>query len=247
MSSKLLIVTEKDMAAQKIAAILGESVQVTRHGSGRQKVSSYAFTYNGREAVAIGLRGHVMRTAFPEKYRRWSLKNLLEMIREPSLAWVVDGGSVSILAALRTAARGADELIVATDFDREGELIGHEALQILRGEALRRHGDGEVRKKRPRKGAAKAAPEPAPVPEPEPEEDAGEQRVKPMLPPGVVDRHHRVRYSALIEEDVRAAFEKQVTLDFNLADAARARQDIDLLWGAVLSRFFSLASYRYGA
>ena len=37
------------------------------------------------------------------------------------------------------------------------------------------------------------------------------------------------------------------TVDFDLADAARARQDIDLLWGAVLSRFFSLAAYRYGA
>ena len=34
MSSKLLIVTEKDMAAQKIAAILGESVQVTAASPG---------------------------------------------------------------------------------------------------------------------------------------------------------------------------------------------------------------------
>jgi DNA topoisomerase-1 len=245
MSEKLLIVTEKDMAAQKIAAILGDHVEVTRHGSGKQKVSSYAFTYEGRPAVAIGLRGHVMHTAFPERYRRWSLKNLLDMIRDPDFAWIVDGGSVSVLAALRAAAKGADELIVATDYDREGELIGHEALQILRGAALRHHQDGEVKPARKGKGKAKAA-EAAP-PEPESAQEVGEQRVKPMLPAGVVDRHHRVRYSALIAEDVLAAFAKPATVDFDLADAARARQDIDLLWGAVLSRFFSLASYRYGA
>jgi DNA topoisomerase-1 len=246
MSEKLLIVTEKDMAAAKIAAILGDHVEVTRHGSGKQKVSSYAFTYEGRPAVAIGLRGHVMHTTFPERYRRWSLKNLLDMIRDPDFAWIVDGGSVSVLAALRAAAKGADELIVATDFDREGELIGHEALQILRGSALRHHQDGEVKPAR-RSKAAKAKAADAPPPAIESAAEAGEQRVKPMLPAGVVDRHHRVRYSALIAEDVLAAFAKPVTVDFDLADAARARQDIDLLWGAVLSRFFSLASYRYGA
>ena len=66
------------------------------------------------------------------------------MIRDPDFAWVVDGGSATVLAALRAAAKGAEELIVATDFDREGELIGHEALQILRGAALRHHQDGEA-------------------------------------------------------------------------------------------------------
>jgi DNA topoisomerase-1 len=239
MPGKLLIVTEKDMAAQKIAAILGDRVEVTRHGSGRQKINSYAFRAGDRTVVAIGLRGHVMHTTFPERYRRWSLRNLLQIIREPDFAWIVDGGSASVLAALRAAARGADELIVATDFDREGELIGHEALQILRGAALRRHTDGPV----PRVSGSRRAEPPAAAETVEP----GEQHVKPMLPPEVVDRHHRVRYSALIAEDVKAAFAKPVTVDFDLADAARARQDIDLLWGAVLSRFFSLASYRYGA
>ena len=239
MPQKLLIVTEKDMAAQKIAAILGGRPQVTRHGSGRQKVNSYAFHIDGREAVAIGLRGHVMHTSFPERYRRWSLKNLLEIIHTPDFAWTVDGGSATVLAALRAAAKGADELIIATDFDREGELIGHEALQILRGSALRRHSDGVAPK--PRRSAGKAATA-APAGAAD-----GEVHVKPMLPAEVVDRHHRVRYSALIDEEVKAAFAKPTTLDFDLADAARARQDIDLLWGAVLSRFFSLASYRYGA
>jgi DNA topoisomerase-1 len=238
MPDKLLIITEKDMAARKIADILGGPVDVTRHGSGRQKVSSYSFEWDGRPVVAIGLRGHVMRTAFPERYKRWSLKNLREIIREPDFAWVVDGGAQTVTGALRAAAKGAAQVIIATDFDREGELIGREALAILSGEALKRHpaDDGT-------KGKKKAAAEEAE----RPPEDDGTPQLRAMLPRAVVDRHHRVRYSALIAEEVRAAFAKPTTLDFDLAGAARARQDIDLLWGAVLSRFISLASYRYGS
>ncbi len=75
-----LIVTEKDSAARKIAEILGGKVAVKEHGRGRQKVKSYHFTYDGDDAVAIGLRGHVMETVFPNTYRRWSLKYLGDMI-----------------------------------------------------------------------------------------------------------------------------------------------------------------------
>ena len=71
-----LIVTEKDSAAQKIAQILGGNVQVKEHGRGRQRVKSYAFEWQGKPTVSVGLRGHVMETIFPNTYRRWSLKYL---------------------------------------------------------------------------------------------------------------------------------------------------------------------------
>ena len=154
-----LIVTEKDSAARKIAEILGGRVSVREHGRGRQKVRSYAFEWDGAPATAIGLRGHVMESVFPNTYRRWSLKYLEKMIREPDLAWMVDGGAASTLAALRTAAKGADELFIATDYDREGELIGHEALMILRGDALKRHpGDRPEKGKKAGRAAAEADP-----------------------------------------------------------------------------------------
>ena len=238
-----LIVTEKDSAARKIAEILGGRVSVQEHGRGRQKVRSYGFEWNGAAATAIGLRGHVMESAFPNTYRRWSLKYLDKMIREPDLAWVVDGAAAGTMAALRTAAKGADELYIATDYDREGELIGHEALAILRGEALKRHpGDRPEKAKKAGRagGEAKVAVTAATNGEPG-------ARVKAMLPAKVVDRHHRARYSALTPAEVEAAFDKPATVDFNLAEAARSRQDIDLIWGAVLTRFMSLASYRYGS
>jgi DNA topoisomerase-1 len=238
-----LIVTEKDTAAKKIAQILGGSAEVREHGRGRQKVRSYSFTWQGDPAVAIGLRGHVMETVFPQSYKRWSLKTLGEMIRRPDLAWVVDGGAVSTVAALRTVAKGADQVIIATDYDREGELIGQEALEILRGDAHLRHpadpADGGKKGRGKRASGAKTAPAAAPAP--------ADPKVKPMLPAAVVDRHHRARYSALTPEEVNAAFAKLSTVDFNLAEAAHSRQDIDLTWGAVLTRFMSLASYRYGS
>jgi DNA topoisomerase-1 len=237
-----LIVTEKDSAAKKIAQILGGAATVREHGRGRQKVRSYSFDWQGDAAVAIGLRGHVMETVFPRSYKRWSLKTLGDMIREPDLAWVVDGGAVSTVAALRTVAKGADQVIIATDYDREGELIGHEALAILRGEALQRHpadpADGGKKGGRGRRAAGDKPAAPAAPADP---------KVKPMLPAAVVDRHHRARYSALTPEEVNAAFAKLSTVDFNLAEAAHSRQDIDLIWGAVLTRFMSLASYRYGS
>ena len=245
-----LIVTEKDSAARKIAEILGGKVTVKEHGRGRQKVRSYHFTQDGAEAVAIGLRGHVMETVFPNTYRRWSLKYLGDMIEKPDLAWVVDGGAAGTLAALRVVAKGADEVVIATDYDREGELIGHEALEILRGDALKRHpNDKPEKKKRAKAGAGgrgKAAAEPPAAP-PREKADNGDPHVKPMVKAATVDRHVRVRYSALTPEEVKAAFAKPSTVDFNLAEAAHSRQDIDLIWGAVLTRFMSLASYRYGS
>lgn len=239
-----LIVTEKDSAARKIAEILGGKATVKEHGRGRQKVRSYHFSHDGDDAAAVGLRGHVMQTVFPNTYRRWSLKYLGDMIEQPDLAWVVDGGAAGTLAALRSVAKGATELVIATDYDREGELIGHEALEILRGDALKRHPHDKPEKKKGKKAAAgrtKAAASPPPDP------PGSDPHVKAMLPSAVVDRHIRVRYSALTPEEVEAAFAKPSTVDFNLAEAAHSRQDIDLMWGAVLTRFMSLASYRYGS
>ncbi len=241
-----LIVTEKDSAARKIAEILGDTVSVEEHGRGRQKVKSYHFALDGEDAVAIGLRGHVMETVFPNTYKRWSLKYLDDMIERPGLAWVVDGAAAGTLAALRTVAKGATEVVIATDYDREGELIGHEALEILRGDALK-HNPGDKPETKKRKAAAKDGAEARAKAAPAPDATSGDPHVKPMLPAAVVDRHIRVRYSALTPEEVRAAFAKPSTVDFNLAEAAHSRQDIDLIWGAVLTRFMSLASYRYGS
>jgi len=56
----------------------------------------------------------------------------------------------------------------------------------------------------------------------------------------------RVRFSSLTPGEVREAFEDRDELDFDLAAAGEARQIIDLIWGAALTRYLSLASNRLG-
>ncbi|MGI5937926.1 toprim domain-containing protein, partial [Methanoculleus thermophilus] len=51
---------------------------------------------------------------------------------------------------------------------------------------------------------------------------------------------NRARFSAITPAEIRAAFENPTDLDFALAAAGEARQTVDLMWGASLTRFISL-------
>jgi len=56
----------------------------------------------------------------------------------------------------------------------------------------------------------------------------------------------RARFSAITAQELKAAFSNTTELDFALAAAGEARQSIDLMWGASLTRFISLAARRGG-
>ncbi len=56
----------------------------------------------------------------------------------------------------------------------------------------------------------------------------------------------RARFSAITPEEIRHAFSHTTDIDFALAAAGEARQVIDLMWGASLTRFLSLAARRGG-
>src|ERR687887_1977708 len=118
-----LIVTEKDNSAKKIAQIL--SAGKAKEGK------SYAIPFyqwdneQGGECV-IGLKGHLMNPVFPEGYSEWRKVEPRELIdahlaKEPI--------QKSVHKALRKQAKDAGSIVIATDFDREGELIGLEALE----------------------------------------------------------------------------------------------------------------------
>ncbi|MHB8859925.1 MAG: DNA topoisomerase I [Thermoleophilia bacterium] len=188
-----LIITEKDTAAKKIASILGGG-KVT--ASSYQKVPIYTFSADSEEFTCIGLKGHIVQLEYPEEYSDWRKvepRELIdaELIKAPS--------AKSVVNALKKTAKDAGSVIIATDFDREGELIGLEAL---------------------------------------------EQTVEanPALSQGV----RRARYSALTAEEINRAFADTTELSIPLAQAGEARQDIDLIWGATLTRFISLATSRLG-
>ncbi len=188
-----LIITEKDTAAKKISNILAGGKVTT--GS-YQKIPIYTFTADGQDYACVGLKGHIVQLEYPEEFSDWRKvepKALIdaELIKSPS--------AKSVVNALKKTAKDCDSVIIATDFDREGELIGLEALEQV-------------------------------------------VEANPALSQGV----RRARYSALIAEEINRAFSETTELSIPLAQAGEARQDIDLIWGATLTRFISLATSRLG-
>ncbi len=201
-----LIVTEKNSSAKKIAEILGAS-----NGGPKAdktfKVPFYTWTdAEGNEEMTIGLKGHVLGPAFPEGYSNWQKTDLHDLIDADLIKEATDK---NVVKAIKKMAKEADELIIATDFDREGELIGLEALE-------------EMLDANPALGNRE-------------ETAAGTLNVL------------RARYSALTKEEIERAFSNLDTLSYPLANAGAARQDIDLLWGATLTRAVSLSVRRFGS
>lgn len=227
-----LVVTEKNDAAQKIADLLGASKPKA------DKVYStpvYRFDLDGEEWVTIGLRGHILEPDFApslvyKKSKGWQgvteegevlpaaiPATLPKPPFKKKKPFTVDGVELKawkmealpylvyapieklpkekeIIRSLKNLAKKADSIVIATDFDREGELIGSDALSCI-------------------------------------------QEVNPDAPVS------RARYSAFTKEEITNAFENLVELDTDLASAGASRQDIDLIWGAVLTRYLTLVKF----
>ena len=188
-----LIISEKANTAKKIAQFLAEgSVRGGKHRS----VPHHTFTWQGEECVSVGLKGHVLNPEYPEEYSNWQKVEPSELIDAEILKSVSEKG---VANAVKSLAKKADRVVIATDFDREGELIGVEALSL----------------------AFEANPR-------------------------LMDHVERARFSALTKGEVTRAFDNLVEVSKELADAGEARQDIDLIWGATLTRWVSRATKRYG-
>lgn len=186
-----LIVAEKNISARRVAAILAEDQKVTTKKQGG--VDTYSFG----DTTVVGLKGHVVEVDFEPGYANWRSKE-----RPPRS--LIDAGTVKrptekkIVSLLQKLAKKADQVIIATDFDTEGELIGKEALELV-------------------------------------------QAVNPKVP------IFRARFSAITPQEIKRAFAEPTELDFALAAAGESRQIIDLVWGASLTRFISIAARRGGA
>ena len=186
-----LIVTEKFNAAVRIATILSDGKAKRTNVEG---TSVFEFARGEDSTKVVGLRGHIINLDYPEALNDWARVDLKELVwAEPQK--VVTAGKIG--AALKKLGADADEVIIATDFDREGELIGVEALGLI-------------------------------------------LEVRPDI------RVRRARFSALTKWDIERAFADLVEVDRPLAWSAESRQSVDLAWGAVLTRFLSIASNQLG-
>ncbi|WP_419549683.1 DNA topoisomerase I [Paratractidigestivibacter faecalis] len=229
-----LIVTEKNDAAGQIARLLSDS--------GKPKADKvydtpvYRFRRGGEDCVAIGLRGHILQPDFPPELKfndeegwfgvtaegevlpadvpdglarppydtkrkpylkdgidikGWKIASLPYLVWAPIEKTPAEKG---IIRSLKNLAKKADSVVIGTDFDREGELIGSDALRQIR-------------------------------------------EVAPDVPVS------RARYSAFTKAEIDHAFNNLVELDQDLADAGESRQYIDLIWGAVLTRYLTTARF----
>ena len=186
---KKLIITEKANAARRISTILSDG---TSKSSSTGGVTVITFEAGGDEYSVVSLRGHIIELDYPPEYNDWSATNPADLVHAPQVKTVK---VKSILNTIKDLASKADEIIIATDYDREGELIGMETVKEI--------------------GA-----------------DMGTVK--------------RAKFSALTKGEVETAFENLTEPNEKLADAAEARQIIDLSWGAVLTRLISLSSGQVG-
>ena len=121
-----LIISEKEIAARRIAEILAGN------GVGQEKVhgvSVYRFKFNGKDFKVIGLKGHILKVDYPKEYANWFKVDPAELIDAKIEKIPIQK---KIIQALMKVSGNADEIIVATDYDREGELIGYDAVQLLK-------------------------------------------------------------------------------------------------------------------
>ena len=196
-----LIITEKNNSAKKIADILSGGAAKS---DATYKVPFYTWSDAEGEHTAVGLKGHVMGVAFPEGYSNWQETDLHDLI---DAQLVPEPTDKNVVKAIRKLAKEAASVVIATDYDREGELIGMEALQQ--------------------------------VIDVNPSVAGGDLAERPPI--------KRARYSALTKDEIERAFGELDELSYDLAYAGAARQDIDLIWGATLTRAVSLATRRFGS
>ncbi len=186
-----LIVTEKNIAAERIAKILSEGKVKTEKS---YTIPIYKFANNSSETAVIGLKGHILKVDFPEEYSNWQSVSPEALIDAKIIKVPMQK---QIIKAMQKLAKDANEVVIATDFDREGELIGSDAINLIK-------------------------------------------EVNPKV------NVKRARFSAITKPEIDRAFSNTENLYIDLARAGEARQDIDLIWGATLTRFISLASKRLG-
>lgn len=121
---------EKNTAAKQIASILGDGKYDSFSVEG---VSGYRFERSGKQWEIIGLAGHIMGYDYPAAYNKWNEVDpglLLDVEPEKSVT------KENFSKAVEALAKKAELLILACDYDREGENIGFEAGEIAQNVSI---------------------------------------------------------------------------------------------------------------
>jgi DNA topoisomerase-1 len=124
--SYVLIITEKPSAAKKIAESLAEGkIKILK----KKGVEYYYFERNGKPHVVAPAVGHLFNLSSTSK--KWFYP-VFDYEWKPS--YLVNKSSLfskRYFNVLKELGTGASDVIIATDYDNEGEVIGYNILRFL--------------------------------------------------------------------------------------------------------------------
>src|SRR3989344_2716751 len=123
----ILIITEKPQAALKIASALSD----TARKYSENNVPFYELERNGKRIVVASAVGHLFNLTYVKGQTGWPIFNL-EWV--PSYESKSAGFTKNYYMLLKKLGRRAKEVIISTDYDNEGELIGWNVLRFIIGE-----------------------------------------------------------------------------------------------------------------
>jgi DNA topoisomerase I len=121
-----LIITEKPQAALKIANALSNSKD--EKYTTKDKVSYYEFSRDGKNYLVGCAVGHLF--GIGQREARGPFPNF-DVMWQPSYLKKNSAFTKKYLDNLKKLSKDCDEFIVATDFDREGEVIGWNVLRFI--------------------------------------------------------------------------------------------------------------------
>jgi len=115
------IIAEKEEAGRRLAEILIPNFK---------EESLYNVTFfRGNDTVIIPARGHIVQSSIRELRR----VKTLEELPKTSIIWKIDKINKNRIVVFNELLKNSDEYIVATDWDREGEVIGYNILKYCLG------------------------------------------------------------------------------------------------------------------
>lgn len=124
----VLIITEKPQAAGKIAAALsdGKERRVTNNG-----VSYYELERNKKKIIVACAVGHLFTVAQTKKGVDYPI---FDIAWYPNFQIKKKDFTKKYYSVIEKLAKGASEIVVATDFDVEGEVIGYNIIRFIAGQ-----------------------------------------------------------------------------------------------------------------
>ncbi|MBS3817093.1 MAG: DNA topoisomerase I [Candidatus Thermoplasmatota archaeon] len=123
-----LVICEKKSAASRISYLLSDGDQTQKSYYNHPY---YELDREGEKYICVPLRGHIIEYDYPKEYNNWG------KVDEEDLIWVEPQKNITakrIVNLLQKTGKEVDRMIVATDYDREGELIGLEAVRFAKKE-----------------------------------------------------------------------------------------------------------------